>query len=222
MSEFKGSFATGKGHWPSRQEELWIRKQEEYKFWQTKTNDLAIKCELCHQKLKSMVLRAAAYSSIFDMTEALSERPCHTGNTIANTSTSQVNVPKTRRTYCKGKDCKKHTQHKVTQYKAGKVRPQSPLLPSQTGDPFDRRNQETLTPPFPFQASSVAQGKRRYDRKQSGYGGQTKPVFHKKAKTTKKVVLRLECTNCKTKAQLALKRCKHFELGYVDLVVHYE
>lgn len=66
-----------------------------------------------------------------------------------------------------------------------------------------------------MQASLFAQGKRRYDRKQSGYGGQTKPVFHKKAKTTKKVVLRLECTNCKTKAQLALKRCKHFELGYV-------
>ena len=38
------------------------------------------------------------------------------------THTRQVNVPKTRRTYCKGKDCKKHTQHKVTQYKAGKVR----------------------------------------------------------------------------------------------------
>ncbi|RKF74786.1 60S ribosomal protein L44 [Golovinomyces cichoracearum] len=97
-----------------------------------------------------------------------------------------VNVPKTRRTYCKGKDCKKHTQHKVTQYKAGK-------------------------------ASLFAQGKRRYDRKQSGYGGQTKPVFHKKAKTTKKVVLRLECTVCKTKAQLALKRCKHFELGLVQI-----
>ena len=67
-----------------------------------------------------------------------------------------------------------------------------------------------------LQASLFAQGKRRYDRKQSGYGGQTKPVFHKKAKTTKKVVLRLECTQCKTKAQLALKRCKHFELGYVS------
>jgi hypothetical protein len=40
-------------------------------------------------------------------------------------------------------------------------------------------------------------------------------VFHKKAKTTKKIVLRLECTQCKYKAQLALKRCKHFELGYV-------
>ncbi|KAE8393278.1 RNA ligase/cyclic nucleotide phosphodiesterase [Aspergillus alliaceus] len=93
-----------------------------------------------------------------------------------------VNVPKTRRTYCKGKECKKHTQHKVTQYKAGK-------------------------------ASLYAQGKRRYDRKQSGYGGQTKPVFHKKAKTTKKIVLRLECTACKQKKQLSLKRCKHFELG---------
>ncbi|KAK0192202.1 zinc-binding ribosomal protein [Armillaria mellea] len=93
-----------------------------------------------------------------------------------------VNIPKTRRTYCKGKTCKKHTPHKVTQYKKGKD-------------------------------SIFAQGKRRYDRKQSGYGGQTKPVFHKKAKTTKKVVLRLECTVCKYKMQLTLKRCKHFELG---------
>ena len=78
-------------------------------------------------------------------------------------------------------------------------------------------------------------GKRRYDAKQSGYGGQTKPVFHKKAraaagrpharlaslkprgaalrrslalnlspdprpaqaKTTKKIVLRLQCATCK-------------------------
>lgn len=101
---------------------------------------------------------------------------------IQNTNSIIVNVPKTRRTYCKGKECRKHTQHKVTQYKAGK-------------------------------ASLFAQGKRRYDRKQKGYGGQTKPVFHKKAKTTKKVVLRLECVVCKTKAQLSLKRCKHFELG---------
>ncbi|KAJ3482804.1 hypothetical protein NLI96_g6742 [Meripilus lineatus] len=98
------------------------------------------------------------------------------------TSSKMVNIPKTRRTYCKGKQCRKHTPHKVTQYKKGKD-------------------------------SLAAQGKRRYDRKQSGYGGQTKPVFHKKAKTTKKVVLRLECTSCKYKMQLALKRCKHFELG---------
>jgi large subunit ribosomal protein L44e len=94
----------------------------------------------------------------------------------------QVNVPKERRTYCKGKNCQKHTEHKVTQYKAGK-------------------------------ASNFAQGKRRYDMKQMGFGGQTKPVFHKRAKTTKKVVLRLECKECKVKSQLPLKRCKHFELG---------
>ncbi|KAK4681129.1 40s ribosomal protein L44e [Podospora pseudoanserina] len=93
-----------------------------------------------------------------------------------------VNVPKTRKTFCKSKECGKHQLHKVTQYKAGK-------------------------------ASAFAQGKRRYDRKQSGYGGQTKPVFHKKAKTTKKIVLRLECSACKAKKQLPLKRCKHFELG---------
>merc|ERR1711913_69434 len=93
-----------------------------------------------------------------------------------------VNVPKTRRTFCQGQKVQKHTNHKVTQYKAGK-------------------------------ASLYAQGKRRYDRKQSGYGGQSKPVFRKKAKTTRKIVLRMECTDCKYRKQLPIKRCKHFELG---------
>ncbi|CAJ1423638.1 unnamed protein product [Effrenium voratum] len=59
-----------------------------------------------------------------------------------------VNIPKTRNTYCR--KCRKHTGHKVSQYKTGK-------------------------------ASLSAQGKRRYDKKQAGFGGQTKPVFHKKA-----------------------------------------
>nr|CAI9699673.1 unnamed protein product [Rangifer tarandus platyrhynchus] len=82
------------------------------------------------------------------------------------------------------KKCGKHQPHKVTQYKKGKD-------------------------------SLYAQGKRRYDRKQSGYDGQTKPIFRKKAKTTKKIVLRLECVepNCRAKRILAIKRCKHFELG---------
>ena len=31
----------------------------------------------------------------------------------------QVHVPKTENTYCK--KCNKHTEHKVTQYKAGKA-----------------------------------------------------------------------------------------------------
>eukprot|EP00793_Prasinoderma_coloniale_P003406 PRCOL_00006642-RA len=93
-----------------------------------------------------------------------------------------VNVPKSKKAYCKDAKCKKHTMHKVTQYKKGKD-------------------------------SLMAQGKRRYDRKQSGFGGQTKPVFHKKAKTTKKIVLKLQCTQCKRIAQKAIKRCKHFEIG---------
>ncbi|KAM5321831.1 large ribosomal subunit protein eL42-like [Glossophaga mutica] len=63
--------------------------------------------------------------------------------------------------------------------------------------------------------SLYAQWKRHYDRRQSGYGGQTKPIFQKKAKTTKKISLRLECVepNYRSKRMLATKRCKHSELG---------
>ncbi|XP_010345304.1 large ribosomal subunit protein eL42-like [Saimiri boliviensis] len=94
-----------------------------------------------------------------------------------------VNTPKTQRTFCK--KCGKHQPHKVAQYKKGKD-------------------------------SLYAQGKRHYDQKQSGCGGQTKPIFfQKKAKTTEKIVLRLECVepNCRSKRMLAIKRCKHSELG---------
>jgi large subunit ribosomal protein L44e len=59
----------------------------------------------------------------------------------------QVNVPKSRKTYCQG--CGQHKPHKVSQYKKSKER-------------------------------KMAQGRRRYDRKQQGYGGQTKPIFRKK------------------------------------------
>merc|ERR1712100_976074 len=62
-------------------------------------------------------------------------------------------------------------------------------------------------------ASLVAQGKRRYDSKQSGFGGQTKPVFRKKVKTTKKITVRLKCKVCGYTSQYGLKRSKHFELG---------
>ncbi|XP_062183474.1 large ribosomal subunit protein eL42z/eL42y-like [Phragmites australis] len=88
---------------------------------------------------------------------------------------AKVNVPKTKKTYCKNKD-------KVSQYKKGK-------------------------------GSLSAEGKHRYDRKQSGYGGQTKPVFHKKAKTTKKIVLKLQCQSCKLYSQQVIKRCKHFKIS---------
>ena len=112
-----------------------------------------------------------------------------------------------------------------------------------------------------FHLLALGSGKRRYDRKQSGYGGQTKPVFHKKvrvksqlvviqricyrqfsrpiflplvrfarmyvrsrsqfscearlysslacillqAKTTKKIVLRLQCQSCKCMHQVPIK-----------------
>lgn len=77
---------------------------------------------------------------------------------------------------------KKHTKHKVTQYKKGKE-------------------------------STKAQGRRRYDSKQKGFGGQKKPIFRKKAKTTKKIVLKLECTESKIKSFKTLKRCKSFTVG---------
>jgi large subunit ribosomal protein L44e len=56
-------------------------------------------------------------------------------------------------------------------------------------------------------------GKRRYDRKQAGFGGQTKPVFRKNVKTTKKVVLKLKCTVCGRMHQFSLKRAVHVEVG---------
>ncbi|KAL0342437.1 UNVERIFIED_CONTAM: 60S ribosomal protein L44 [Sesamum calycinum] len=93
-----------------------------------------------------------------------------------------VNVPKTKKTYCKSKECKKHTLHKVTQYKKGKD-------------------------------SLAAQGKRRYDRKQSGYGGQTKPVFHKKAKNNKEDCAEVAVPGLQACSQHPIKRCKHFEIG---------
>ena len=44
---------------------------------------------------------------------------------------------------------------------------------------------------------------KRYDRKQQGFGGQSKPILRKKAKTTKKLVLRMECSVCKWKNQVS-------------------
>lgn len=35
---------------------------------------------------------------------------------------------------------------------------------------------------YSFQERTFAQGRRRYDRKQAGYGGQSKPIFRKKVK----------------------------------------
>jgi len=39
-------------------------------------------------------------------------------------------------------------------------------------------------------------GRRRYNRKLEGYGGQPKPIQHKFSKTTKKQSLKLRCKEC--------------------------
>jgi len=42
----------------------------------------------------------------------------------------------------------------------------------------------------------LAEGNRRYDRKQKGYGGMRKPKLRKTAKTTKKQTFKLRCKEC--------------------------
>lgn len=61
--------------------------------------------------------------------------------------------------------------------------------------------------------SKKAQGARRYAAKQAGFGGQTKPIFRKKAKQTKKITLRLECSKCKVRRCKMVGRCKTFIMG---------
>ena len=53
----------------------------------------------------------------------------------------------------------------------------------------------------------------RYGSGDNGIMGMNADVGSAQAKTTKKIVLRLECTECKFRSQHPLKRCKHFELG---------
>ena len=87
--------------------------------------------------------------------------------------TPQVNWPKKKNTLCT--KCGKHTSHNVSQYKAGKAstlaqgRPPSSSCCCCCCCLLMRNGEMSL-------------GKRRYDRKQSGFGGQTKPVFRKKVR----------------------------------------
>ena len=64
-------------------------------------------------------------------------------------------MPKTKKTYCRFA-CKKHTTHKVTQYKKGKE-------------------------------STKAQGRRRYDTKQKGFGGQKKLFSERRQRQQRKL-----------------------------------
>ena len=56
-------------------------------------------------------------------------------------------------------------------------------------------------------------GDRRYKRKQEGYGGQTRPIFHKNVKGTKITVIKLTCSKCKSIRQVEIGRNKKMEIG---------
>lgn len=73
---------------------------------------------------------------------------------------------------CKGKACKKHTYVCCLHH----------AISSSNEHLFCCNSPHKVTQYKTGKASLFAQGKRRYDRKQSGYGGQTKPVFHKKVR----------------------------------------
>ena len=75
----------------------------------------------------------------------------------------QVNIPKSRRTFCPDPKCNSHKKFRVTQYKKS-------------------------------QESKFAQGRGRYDRKQQGFGGQSKPILRKK--------VRAKGTSCGLRSQM--------------------
>jgi len=102
----------------------------------------------------------------------------------------QVNYPKKKNTFCK--KCNKHTSHSVSQYKKGKDSTTAQgMRPGLTVDLHSIAVLSAVTV-WLFglayidrcmrDAHARASGKRRYDRKQAGYGGQTKPVFKKKVR----------------------------------------
>jgi len=58
----------------------------------------------------------------------------------------------------------------------------------------------------------LAEGTRRYRRKQRGYGGQKKPKQRRTAKTTKKQSLKLKCNVCGYTIQREGMRVKKIEI----------
>lgn len=60
---------------------------------------------------------------------------------------------------------------------------------------------------------ALAEGTRRYERKQKGYGGQKKPRQRRTAKTTKKQTLKLKCKVCGYTIQKSGIRTRKLEIG---------
>ena len=63
--------------------------------------------------------------------------------------------------------------------------------------------------------NTMAQGKRRFEKKKKGYGSFPKPNFKKNAKINKKSTPLLECSECGKKQYAKSYRVKKFELQEV-------
>ncbi len=59
---------------------------------------------------------------------------------------------------------------------------------------------------------TMAEGQRRYERKQEGYGSKRRPEQKRFAKVTKKVVLKITCTQCGYTRHILGIRLKKIEL----------
>jgi len=94
-----------------------------------------------------------------------------------------MKYPKTVRRLCP--HCKKHTEHKVKQVK--------------------KKGRSKAHP--------MSQSVKRFDRKMKGYGSFPRPNPKGEGKPTKKVDLRMECTECKKKHTKTGFRVKKFELA---------
>ena len=64
----------------------------------------------------------------------------------------------------------------------------------------------------PGKRRTLAQGQRRYLRKQKGYGSKRKPEQKEFAKTTKKQVLKLKCNVCGYTLLKSLGRLRKLEI----------
>jgi len=63
--------------------------------------------------------------------------------------------------------------------------------------------------------NTMAQGKRRFERKKKGYGSFPKEIFHKNAKINKRITPLLECSDCHKKQYAKSLRLKKLELTEV-------
>ena len=96
-----------------------------------------------------------------------------------------VNFPKELKSYCRNEQCKNHQDWRVSQYKVRSLIHLISVACSPSRFQFNRHAVITrLLCSFALadawlqagKASLFAQGKRRYDRKQAGFGGQVRPL----------------------------------------------